>query len=73
MHLNFYCPMTGQSVFFVIKGVIMAEFCLDCLNKYYKDKKLTEKDVILGEDLCEECGERKPCVIRIKQKNDFPQ
>lgn len=55
-------------MFFVVKEVVMAEFCLDCLNKYYKDKKLTEKDVILDEDLCEECGKWKPCVIKIKQK-----
>ena len=49
----------------------MAEFCLDCFNKYFSDKQLTEKDVIMDIDLCEECGEWKPCVIRIKEKNIF--
>jgi len=47
----------------------MAEFCLDCFNKYFSDKKVTEKDVIVDIDLCEECGEWKPCVIRTKEKN----
>ena len=45
----------------------MAEFCLDCMNKFYKEK-LTEKDVVLEMDLCEECGEWKPCIVKIKQK-----
>lgn len=49
----------------------MAEFCLDCFNEYFSDKKVTEKDVIMDYDLCEECGEWKPCVIRIKEKNIF--
>ena len=35
----------------------MAEFCLDCFNKYISKKKVTEKDVIMDYDLCEECGE----------------
>lgn len=46
----------------------MAEFCLDCYNQYVSDKKLTEEDVILDIDLCEGCGEIKPCVIREKKK-----
>ena len=48
----------------------MAEFCLDCLNKYYskEDEQLTEEDVTVCEDLCEECGEIKDCVITIKIK-----
>lgn len=47
----------------------MAEFCLECFNQYISGKKLTEKDVIVDFDLCEECGEYKPCVIRVKEKN----
>ncbi len=46
----------------------MAEFCLECLNKHVNEK-LLEKDVTLSEDLCEECGEWKPCVIAIKKKS----
>lgn len=49
----------------------MAEFCLDCFNKYISKKKVTEKDVIMDYDLCEECGEWKQCVIAIKEKNIF--
>lgn len=49
----------------------MAEFCLDCFNKYISKKKVTEKDVIMDYDLCEECGEWKQCVITIKEKNIF--
>lgn len=49
----------------------MAEFCLECYNKYFSDKEVSEKDVIMDIDLCEECGEWKPCVIRIKEKNIF--
>ena len=50
----------------------MAEICLDCFNKEreeYNEPPLTEKDVILDDDLCEWCGEIKPCVILIKEKN----
>lgn len=47
----------------------MAEFCLDCFNKYISKKKITEKDVIMDYDLCEECGEWKQCVITIKKKH----
>lgn len=51
----------------------MAEICLECLNKsFYENKKeLTEKDVIMDWDLCEDCGEWKMCVIRIKRKHKF--
>jgi len=40
----------------------MAEFCLDCLNRM-DGTNLTKADVILDFDLCEECGEIKPCVV----------
>ena len=46
----------------------MAEFCLECFKKIDGDKSLTEDDVILSDDLCEGCGEWKPCVIRVKDK-----
>lgn len=49
----------------------MAELCLDCFNQCIGGEKLTEKDVIMDIDLCEGCGEWKPCVIRIKEKNIF--
>ena len=46
----------------------MAEFCLECYNKYclpggYKPR--TKKQVVLGRelDLCEGCGEMKRTVI----------
>ena len=46
----------------------MAEFCLDCYNKYFGEKEqLSAKDVIMDYDLCEECGQWKPCVISIKK------
>ena len=48
----------------------MAEFCLECFNKYEMNgkNKLTEKDVIMSNDFCEGCAEFKPCVIRIKKR-----
>jgi len=49
----------------------MAGFFLECFNKYISDEKVTEKEGITDFDLCEGCGEWKPCVIRIKRKNIF--
>jgi len=43
----------------------MAEFCLNCLNKL-DGTHLTEADVILLDDLCEECGKIVPCVVRYR-------
>lgn len=45
----------------------MAEFCLDCLNRFFikNQEPITEKDVILDDDFCEACGEYRPCVISI--------
>ncbi len=43
----------------------MAEICLDCLNKLDRTH-LTEADVILEEDFCEECGQIVPCVMRYR-------
>ncbi len=45
----------------------MAEFCLDCFNEEF-DEKLTKRDVILSEGLCEGCGQLKPCVVSIRSK-----
>ena len=49
----------------------MAEFYLECFNKYFSDEKLTEKDVVMDDDLCEECGEWKSCVIKIRKRSIF--
>lgn len=49
----------------------MAEFCLDCFNKYISDRAYTEKDVIMDFDLCEECEEWKLCVIKIRERSIF--
>ncbi len=46
----------------------MAEFCFECFRKIDGDKSLTENDVIMDMDLCEGCGEWKPCVIRVKDE-----
>lgn len=46
----------------------MAEFCLDCWNKL-SSKRFTEKDYVLSRkpDLCEECGEWKPVIVRVRR------
>ena len=46
----------------------MAEFCLDCWNKLC-EKNFTERDYILSRDLdlCEECGEWKPVIVRVRR------
>lgn len=52
----------------------MAEICLECFNKdrvENNETPLNEKDVILNNDLCEWCGEVKPCIVIIKEKNIF--
>ena len=49
----------------------MAEFCLECFNQM-NDTKLTDKEVILEDDLCEGCGEVKPCVMTIKKSPQMP-
>ena len=49
----------------------MAEYCLDCFNKYFSETKVREKDVITDYDLCEGCGEWKPCVIKFQEKDSF--
>lgn len=49
----------------------MAEFCLECFNRL-NDMKLTEKEVVLEDDLCEGCGNIKPCVIAIEKSPKTP-
>lgn len=43
----------------------MAEFCLDCWNKLNKTH-YTEKEYVVSRelDLCEECGQWKPVIVR---------
>ena len=36
----------------------MAEFCLECFNKYSDSEKLSKGDVIMDFDLCEECYDK---------------
>ena len=43
----------------------MAEFCLDCWNKLC-EADATEKEYVLSRepDLCEQCGQWKPVIVR---------
>ena len=45
----------------------MAEFCLDCWNKL-NNSNFTDKDYVISRelDLCEECGQWKPVIIRVR-------
>lgn len=45
----------------------MAEYCLNCFNKYNKTN-YNEKEVTLKKDFCESCGEIKPCVMALRKK-----
>ena len=42
----------------------MAEFCLECLNRIH-GTDFKDDEVTLQDDLCEECGKIKPCVVSI--------
>ena len=45
----------------------MSELCLNCLNKLMETNDTEKKYIISKEfDLCEECGEWKPVIIRMK-------
>lgn len=46
----------------------MAEFCLDCWNKRCNEN-FTEKEYVLSKelDLCEECGQWKPVIVRVRR------
>lgn len=45
----------------------MAEFCLECFNKM-NDTDFKKHQVWLEVDLCEGCGEMKPCVYELGPK-----
>ena len=47
----------------------MAEICFDCLNKL-ENNKFKKRMFIMTScyDLCEECGQYKPVVIRMKRR-----
>ena len=42
----------------------MAEFCLECLNRIH-GTDFKDNEVTLQDDLCEECGEIKLCVVSL--------
>ncbi len=44
----------------------MAEFCLECFNRL-NGTDLDEDDVTFEMDLCEGCGQYRPCVLSILQ------
>ena len=47
----------------------MAEFCLDCWNKIMGTDDPPKKYILSRDlDLCEECGEWKPVIIRGKRR-----
>lgn len=48
----------------------MAEFCLECFNRL-GGTNYTRRDVVLDPDLCEECGEVKPCVVVLRRRVRF--
>lgn len=45
----------------------MAEFCVDCWNDL-NGTHYTENELWLEDDLCEGCGEVKPCIITLRRK-----
>ena len=47
----------------------MAEFCLACWNKIMDTDDPAKKYIISRDlDLCEECGQWKPVIVRIKRR-----
>ena len=46
----------------------MAEFCLECLNRIH-GTDFKDNEVTLQDDLCEECGEFKPCVVSLRKSD----
>jgi len=62
-----------QGIFrdFKQEGVItVAEFCFDCLKKQQDYPPMSKKDFVISKDwdLCEDCCEMKPVVVRYKLK-----
>lgn len=66
--LNHKYALHLQCIFDILTGVIiMAELCLDCLNKIMGTNDPAKKYLISRSyDLCEECGEWKRVVIKMK-------
>jgi len=55
-----------------VKG--MAEFCLECWNKIMETNDSPKKFIISKDmDLCEECGEWKKVIVRVKRKYVFAE
>lgn len=54
--------------------ILMAEFCLECWNKIMGSDDPPQKYIFSSEpELCEECGEWKLIIIRIKQRYVFKE
>jgi len=52
----------------------MAEFCLECWNKIMETNDSPKKFIISKDmDLCEECGEWKKVIVRVKRKYVFAE
>ena len=50
----------------------MAEFCLECYKKLIKNADVDSNTIFFEIDLCEGCGEIKPCVVGVKKKSLWP-
>ena len=47
----------------------MSEFCLDCYNKIMETRERKKKFVFsLCPELCEECGQYKRVIVRVKMR-----
>lgn len=57
----------------MLGGCNMAEFCKECFMKMYGDLKGKKIIMSKDEDLCEDCSELKPVVIKIVYKNPIRQ
>ena len=61
---NFPIEIMVKLTYNICGGVIMAEFCYECLKKVYKTDKDIKKYVLSRElNLCEECGKWKHTVV----------
>lgn len=57
------------SILYYKGGTTMAECCVECWNKIMNTNDSPKKFVVSRElDLCEECGQWKPVIIRLKRK-----
>ena len=47
----------------------LAEFCIECFNRIMGADYALERFIISKDyDLCEECGEIKPIIVRVKRR-----